>query len=61
MEITSITRDEDGNHSRLVEIYAYLALIDDVPLLLGFKDLLQHFKVCFDYNANKAFIEVKED
>jgi len=51
--------DLDGNTSKEQEIYAYLASTDKVPLILGFKDLLSKFKICFDYDQNEAYIETK--
>ena len=46
-------------HTNKMQILSYLALVDNIPLILGFKDLLSKFKVCFDYNQNVAFIETK--
>lgn len=52
--------DLNGNATKEQEIYAYLASTDKVPLILGFKDLLSKFKICFDYDRNVAFIEIKK-
>ena len=49
--------DLNGNATKKQKIYAYLASTDKVPLILGFKDLLSKFKICFDYDKNKAYIE----
>lgn len=48
------------NHTNEIEIHAFLSLIDEIPLIIGFKDLLEKFKVCFDYSENEAFIEEKK-
>ncbi len=40
------------NHTNEIEVYAFLSLIDEIPLIVGFKDLLENFKVCFDYGEN---------
>ena len=42
-----------------IDTHAYLALTDEIPLILGFKDLLSSFKVCFDYKENSAWLEDK--
>ena len=47
------------NHTNEIEIYAFLSLIDEIPLIIGFKDLLEKFRVCFDYSENEAFLEEK--
>jgi len=49
--------DENGNQSGEIDMLAYLALTNKVPLLVGFKDLLSNFRVCFDQNNDEAFIE----
>lgn len=51
--------DAEGNVTEPLNITAHLSMIDEVPLILGFKDLLSRFKVCFDYEAKEAYIEVK--
>ncbi len=50
---------DEENETNELEIYAYLALTDEVPLIIGFEDLLSRFKVCFDYSENEAWIEEK--
>ena len=42
-----------------IDVYAYLALTDEIPLILGFKNLLASFKVCFNYEENSAWLEDK--
>ena len=50
---------DEENETNEMDIYAYLAMTDEVPLILGFKDLLSKFRVCFDYGENEAFLEEK--
>lgn len=42
---------------RVIGIHAYFAPTDDVPLILGFKDLLARFPHHFDFVRNVAYIE----
>ncbi len=51
-KVNCILLDEYDNKSRELAIHAYLAMTDEVPLILGFKDLLSKFRVCFDYGEN---------
>lgn len=55
--ITAKFIDESGNASCEAEMQAFLALTDEVPLIIGFKDLLSKFKVCFDRMKNIAYLE----
>jgi len=41
----------------LIEIKAYLAPIDNVPLIIGFEDLLSEFDVFFSYTSKNAYIQ----
>ncbi len=38
-------------------IFAYLALDEGMPLILGFKTLLEEVKICFDHKDNEAWLE----
>ena len=49
--------DEEGRHSRELTFPAFLAHTDQVPILLGFANLLDRFQVCFDYDRNDAYLE----
>jgi len=40
-----------------IEAKAYLAPTDNVPLMIGFEDLLSEFNVFFSYRTQNAFIE----
>jgi hypothetical protein len=48
-----------GNLSPELEILAFLAKTDQVPLILGFARLLERFPVHFDYEGGEAYIEEK--
>jgi len=50
---------DEQNRTKKYRIMAFLAPTDEVPLIVGFKDLLSEFKICFDYKADEAFIEEK--
>lgn len=58
--VSCVLLDRQGNVSSELEMLAYLALTDEIPLVLGFKDLLSRFKVCFDYDKREAYIEIKD-
>lgn len=40
-----------------LKIKAYLASIDEVPLIIGFENMLSKFNVFFSYHTQTAFIE----
>ena len=46
-------------HTNKMQILCYLAPVDNIPLILGFKDLLSKFNICFDYDKNNAYIDTK--
>jgi hypothetical protein len=54
-----ILLDEEGNQSKELEVLCYFALSNLVPLIVGFRDILEKFKVYFDYKDNTAFAEEK--
>ena len=54
-----IIQDRLGNSTNKLKIHSCLALTNEVPLIMGFKDLLSKFQVCFNYGQNEAFIETK--
>jgi len=55
-KIGCIVFDELGNQKEL-DVFAYLALVEDVPLILGFKDLLEKFDIQINFSEDKAWIE----
>ena len=50
---------DEENETNEMEVYAYLAMTDEVPLIIGFKDILTEFKISIDFKENEAFIEEK--
>jgi len=54
-----ILLDEEGNQSKELEVLCYFALSNLVPFIVGFRDILENFKVYFDYKDNIAFAEEK--
>ena len=56
-KVKTVMFDLEGNQTDELEIPAYLSLIENVPLLIGFRGILDKFSVCFDYRQNTAFIE----
>ena len=49
----------ETHQTEKIDVHAYLALTDEIPLILGFKDILSSFKVSFDYKENGAWLEDK--
>lgn len=50
---------DERRWSRPLEVYAFLSLRDDVPLILGFKDVLTDFPLFLDYRKRRAYINVR--
>jgi len=48
---------DEENQTEKTNIHAYLALTDEIPLIIGFKDVLSSFRICFDYTKDAAWIE----
>ena len=55
--ICGVLFDDELNHTKEVEFYAYCALDDRVPLIVGFKGLLDRFAVHFDIGSDMAYLE----
>jgi len=49
--------DREGNETGELKIRAYLASTDEVPLIIGFKDLLEKFKLFVDVPERTGYIE----
>jgi hypothetical protein len=45
----------------MTKISAYLALTDDVPLVIGFWGILERFKLCMDYRNKEAHLEGEQN
>ncbi len=55
-DISCVLVDREQQSEELT-ISAYLALTDDIPLIVGFWDLLEKFKICMDYRSKEAYLE----
>jgi hypothetical protein len=51
--------DKKGNATPETKFKAFLALTDKIPLIVGFKDLLDKYRISIDASTGKAFIETK--
>jgi len=57
--VKCIIADKNGNKTNELEVHSLLALTDNVPILIGFKDLLDRFVIHSDYQSKEAWIEEK--
>lgn len=57
-ELVGVLVDEK-NHTKKYSSMYYLAYTNDIPLILGFRDLLEKFSLYFDYENKIAFIDEK--
>lgn len=55
--ITEEIIDEEGNSTPEIKFRAFLASVDNIPLIAGFKDLLEKYLIQIDPTTNQAFIE----
>lgn len=55
--IRGVLFDEMLNHTKESEFYEFCALEDKVPLILGFKGLLERFAIHFDIGSGIAHLE----
>lgn len=55
--VTGVIIDGEGNVTDELAFRAYLASTDEIPIVLGFKDLLEKFEVCFNFPQRRAYIE----
>ncbi len=51
--------DKEGNSTPEMKFRAFLAQTDNIPLIVGFKDLLDKLRLDIDAIKGKAFIETK--
>jgi len=56
--ISGVLFDDELNHTNEVEFFAFCAIDDRVPLILGFKGLLERFTICFNISSDVAYLEV---
>ncbi|MEM4298544.1 MAG: hypothetical protein QW815_09285 [Nitrososphaerota archaeon] len=57
--MTAVFLDKLGNRTKQIMFRAYLAPTDEIPIVLGFKDLLEKFQVCFNFSEKKSYLESK--
>lgn len=55
-DISCILVDEERQSEEL-KISACLALTDDIPLIIGFWDILEKFKLYMDYRKKEAYLD----
>lgn len=58
-EVSCFICDKSGNETKEVRINAFLVKSEGVPLIIGFRNLLSKYKICFDYGNNTAFLREK--
>jgi hypothetical protein len=58
-EISCFICDKNGNETKEIKTNAFLVKSERVPLIIGFRNLLSKFKVCFDFENNTAFLKEK--
>ena len=49
--------DDELNHTNEVEFYAFCAIGDRVPRILGFKCLLEKFAIRFNISSDVAYLD----
>lgn len=59
-EVYCILLDAEGNKTKETKIRAFLAFSDLIPIVFGFKFLLERFKICFDCEDGRAWLEETE-
>lgn len=55
--VAAVIIDPKGNQTGEIKLRAFLASTDEIPIIVGFKDLLDKFKVCFDPMSGTGYIE----
>lgn len=55
-EISCILLDKEQSTEK-IKVKSYLAYSDEVPLIIGFKDLLDSFGIYLDFRKNQAYLE----
>jgi hypothetical protein len=57
-KIKCVVFDEFGNQKEF-EIFAYLASVGDIPLILGFKDILEKLDLHIEFGENEAWLDYR--
>jgi predicted aspartyl protease len=55
--VTGQVLDRSGHVTQELKIIAFLSASDEVPLIIGFKDLLESFENKFDYRKGVAYLK----
>ena len=55
--VKGILIDNEGNESKEITFLSYLALTNNVPLILGMRDILEKFDLHMIISKNKAYLE----
>jgi hypothetical protein len=55
-EVSCILLDKEESTER-IKVKAYLAHSNEVPLIIGFKDLLDSFGIYLNFKENLAYLE----
>ncbi len=55
-KVVCVLLDDRGNQSKEIETISFLAYSNKIPLIIGFKNLLSSFRVCFDYAKKDAYL-----
>ncbi|MBI2578823.1 MAG: hypothetical protein HYW26_03870 [Candidatus Aenigmarchaeota archaeon] len=50
--------DRKGNFSKPIKIRAFLAPADDIPLIMGFKDILENFEIRINLRNGSYLMEL---
>ena len=56
--VTGVLVDDLGNETPEIKFRAFLALVDNIPLIVGFKDLLDRFKLTISPTDRIGYIEL---
>jgi len=56
--VNALILDRLGNQTSKLRFRAYLAPTDDIPLIIGFKDLMDRCELQFNSKSLKGYIEV---
>ncbi|NIM16523.1 MAG: hypothetical protein GTO45_31305 [Candidatus Aminicenantes bacterium] len=57
-EVSCILLDQEQSTDK-IKVKSYLAHSSEVPLIIGFKDLLDRFGLYLDYRKNLAYLEIE--
>ncbi len=58
-QVSLILIDDEASQTKELNAIAFLAETDQIPVILGFKGLLEHLRVAFDYQNELAYADDK--